>query len=185
MPLLILVSWMLNGHPTPLVEVVGPLIPFSVLEYVFPQATLNWSQGDYRGHSFGDDGIFYFTHFFLECSSSCHYLHLLKSKPLFSALTAVSLYLKQEEQQATHICWMVFTRTSGSCFGRPVSFNVITSLWRTYYLSSLICESWNETERPWTDGALLEVTKLISGRAGTRTLSLTSELGASGPLRSH
>lgn len=40
---------MLNGHPALLAEVVGPFIPFSVLEYVFPQATLNWSQGDYRG----------------------------------------------------------------------------------------------------------------------------------------
>lgn len=70
---------------------VGPLIPFLVLEYVFPQATLHWSRRDYRG-PFGDDGIFYFMHFFLECSSSCHDLHLLKPKPLFNVLKLLCPY---------------------------------------------------------------------------------------------
>lgn len=54
--------------PSPTRRMGGPLIPFSVLEYVLPQATPSWLQGDHTGHSFGDDAIFCFTHFFLECS---------------------------------------------------------------------------------------------------------------------
>ena len=125
-----------------------------------------------------------------------------KTKPLFlsffffeqatfqcSNLTAVSLYLKQQEQQATDICATVFTRPSSRCFTYPVSSDVFTSLWCAHYLSSLIYElemfTWNKTGLRQIDSALLKVTKLVSGRAGTRTLSLTSKLGASGPLRSH
>lgn len=124
--------------------------------------------GEITGGRFGDDGIFYFMHFFLECSLSCHYLHLLKSKPLFNVLTAASLYLWSNKRvtfaERSLLDLEVHLTSPHSC-----DIHVI------YHLSSVNHEMrWRGLGQ--TDSALLEVTKLVSGRAGTRSPSLTSKL---------
>lgn len=106
MPLSMLVYQMLSGGPAQLVEGDGPLNSFLVLKYISPQAILTCLMEIIGGTVLGDDAVFYFMHFFLECSLE-HDPHLLKLKTIFTALILLQdpyTCNNGEEQRATHNC---------------------------------------------------------------------------------
>lgn len=101
-------------------------ILFSILQYI--SVTFNWSHGDYGDTLFGADDILHFMYFFLECSSSWHYLQLPNSKPISTTLISPpDTYTSNKHCRGNRHLLKGLYWTPGRYFTYLVSFIIATS----------------------------------------------------------